>query len=73
MVMLIWGGMPLGVLPLGVFAEAYGIAHALTLSALGLLLVLLWARWRLPSLRGEARGSARANARAGAPPREGSN
>ena len=73
MVMLIWGGMPLGVLPLGVFAEAYGIAHALTLSALGLLLVLLWARWRLPSLRGEARGSGRANARAGAPPPEGSN
>ena len=51
MVMLIWGGMPLGVLPLSVFAEAFGIAWALSVSALGLLGVLLWARWRLPSLR----------------------
>ena len=50
MVMLIWGGMPLGVLPLSVFAEAF-IAWALSVSALGLLGVLLWARWRLPSLR----------------------
>ena len=67
MVMLIWGGMPLGVLPLSVFAEAFGIAYALSLSALGLLLVLLWARWRLPSLREEARSGSRADARAGAP------
>jgi MFS family permease len=50
MVMLIWGAMPLGVLPLSLFAEAFGIAAALELSALGLVLAVLLA-WRgLPAL-----------------------
>ncbi len=50
MVMLIWGAMPLGVLPLSLFAEAFGIAAALGLAALGLVLAVLLA-WRgLPDL-----------------------
>jgi MFS family permease len=50
-VMMMWGLMPIGVVPISFLAEAIGIAGALEVSALALALVTLAATMVLPEIR----------------------
>lgn len=57
--MLIWGLMPLGVLPISFFAESFGIAAALLLSAALMVVLTLLLALRFPVLVRIDRGGAR--------------
>ncbi|HSG91015.1 MAG TPA: MFS transporter [Pseudomonadales bacterium] len=50
-VMMMWGLMPIGVIPISFLAEAYGIATALEATAVVLALVTLAAAFALPEIR----------------------
>jgi hypothetical protein len=57
-VMMMWGLMPIGVVPISFLAEALGIARALEASAVVLVLVVVAAALLLPELRRIDRGYA---------------
>jgi hypothetical protein len=56
MVMMIWGLMPLGVVPVSFLAERIGVGPALELSAVALALLTVAAAALLPEIRGIDRG-----------------